>query len=189
MFAHLSDEQVDEAYASLGGIARSVLLLQARGTSLADLRSRVKDKIVTMGEAGWKVRRSAACAARAARAWAARAACFWQGYEGAPAGHDQTPCALALSIQGAAAMNLMLHGGRVALAQASLPHCLSLACHVSTVTCVPHAGGVRHPEGRHRLPRGLRSYCPLGCSGGGRHPTAFKHEPSGRPHSKVGLGQ
>ncbi|BDA48950.1 hypothetical protein COCOBI_13-0600 [Coccomyxa sp. Obi] len=53
--AHLSDDQVVDAYAILGGIARSVLLLQARGTSLADLRGHVKDKIAMMGEAGWKV--------------------------------------------------------------------------------------------------------------------------------------
>jgi len=85
MFADLSDDQVADAYGILGGIPRSVLLLQARGMSLADLCSLVKGNIAMMGEAGWKVRRSAA---RAARTWPARAACFWHGCEGAHAGHD-----------------------------------------------------------------------------------------------------
>jgi hypothetical protein len=110
MFAKLNDDQVDGAYAILGGIARSVLLLQVKGTSLAGLRRKVKHKIATMGEAGWKVR------CLGCLGWAVRAACFWQGCEGAHAGHDQTACALVLSIQAAPAMNLMLRGCSVALA-------------------------------------------------------------------------
>ena len=55
-FAGLSDDLVRDAYAIMGGIARPVLLLQARGDkSLADLRNDVKAKIARMGESGWKV--------------------------------------------------------------------------------------------------------------------------------------
>ena len=130
MFTHLSDDQVEDAYAIYGGIARSVLLQQVRGRSLADLRTDVKGKIAAMGEDSWKVRSSAAWAARA---WAARAACFWQGCEGSHAGHNQTVGALALSIQAAAAMNLILRDCRVLPAQA----CLNPYPKYMTYTCMP----------------------------------------------------
>ena len=64
-FAGLSDEQVRDAYAIMGGVARPVLLLQSTGEkSLAELRDDVKAKIAEMGENGWKVRHGAAWAAR-----------------------------------------------------------------------------------------------------------------------------
>ena len=73
-FAGLSDEQVRDAFAVMGGVARPVLLLQSRGDkSLADLRDDVKAKIAEMGETGWKVRRGADWAAST---WDARAPCF-----------------------------------------------------------------------------------------------------------------
>lgn len=54
-FAGLSDGQVRDAYAIMGGIARPVLFLQSRGDkSVADLRDDVKAKIARMGETGWK---------------------------------------------------------------------------------------------------------------------------------------
>ena len=57
-FAGLSDDQVRDAYAIMGGIARPVLFLQSRGEkSVADMHNDVKAKIAKMGDTGWKVRR------------------------------------------------------------------------------------------------------------------------------------
>ena len=54
----LSDDQVRDAYAIMGGIARPVLFLQSRGEkSVADMHDDVKAKIAKMGDTGWKVRR------------------------------------------------------------------------------------------------------------------------------------
>ena len=123
-FAGLSDDQVRDAYAIMGSIARPVLFLQSRGDkSVADLRDDVKAKIARMGETGWKVRRGAAWAARTGDA---RAACFC---EGAHAWNDQNACTFACGLSAN-------HEPNVTRLQSST-HCLSLACHVSPFTSVP----------------------------------------------------
>ena len=136
-FAGLSDEQVRDAYAIMGGVARPVLLLQSMGEkSLAELRDDVKAKIAEMGENGWKVRRGAAWAART---WDARAPCY---LECAHAWNDQSSCASACVLS-------PNHKADVMWLQSST-HCLSLACHVSTFTSVPRCRGCTTPWRRTR---------------------------------------
>ena len=138
-FAGLSDDQVRDAYAIMGGIARPVLFLQSMGKkSVGDLRDDVKARITKMGDTGWKVRRGAAWAART---WDARAACFC---EGAHAWKDQIACAFAC--RPAQTMNLMLCGCRVAL--------VALHSHAMSQPSPPclAAGAVQHPGGGPGLP-------------------------------------
>ena len=157
-FAGLSDDQVRDAYAIMGGIARPVLFLQSRGDkSVADLRDDIKAKIAEMGKTGWEVRRGAAWAART---WDARAACFSGG---AHAWNDQAACAFACGP--AQTMNLTLRGCRVA------PIALHLhAMPQASPPCLD-AGAVQHPGG---LPRWIRYDSPLGRVGGLQHPATPK---------------
>ena len=153
-FAGLSDDQVQDAYAIMGGIARPVLFMQFRGNkSMADLRNDVKAKIAEMGKTGWEVRRGAAWAART---WDARAACFSGG---AHAWNDQCACAFAFAP--ARTMTLMLRSCRVA----------PIAFHLHAMPQISppclDAGAIQHPGG---IPRWLRYDNPLGRAGGLQHP-------------------